>query len=322
MVRIYHPVKLTQFKEYRLAITYADIHPRQKLDIYYPESGREPYPTLVLFHSGGLVGGSRDDAWTLGGMLTATHAGWAVVSVGYRLALDAHWPAPVLDAKLALKFIRDHADELRVDPANIVTWGSSAGSTVTNGVASTWDKDALNCGVRVDFGEVSPMAASISWHSISCFTEFGLRESFDVDVTVGSMTVDHERKFRANPWRRPEYASLGFDILEDPVRAWVASPIYFVSERFIPTLLQHGSEDEIISPTQSLMLHSAAIAATGDTRNEFDLIEGAGHSTELFRTSGNILRCLRWADMITGRIGMYPDQLPEVEFEERPYPAS
>ncbi|MEC3982858.1 alpha/beta hydrolase, partial [Amycolatopsis sp. H20-H5] len=53
--------------------------------------------------------------------------GYVVASLDYRLAPAAPWPAQLTDAKCAVRFLRAHAAALRIDPARIGVWGSSAG---------------------------------------------------------------------------------------------------------------------------------------------------------------------------------------------------
>ena len=44
-------------------------------------------------------------------------------SIEYRLSNSAHFPAPVEDAKKAIRYLRAHADEYGIDPAKVVIGG-------------------------------------------------------------------------------------------------------------------------------------------------------------------------------------------------------
>ncbi len=100
-----------------------------KLDIYRPRTpapAGERRPALLQIHGG---------AWVLGfkqyqGIPLLTHMasnGWIGFNVDYRLSPKATFPEHLIDVKRALAWIREHADELGVDPEFIVVTGGSAG---------------------------------------------------------------------------------------------------------------------------------------------------------------------------------------------------
>ncbi|MBI4934233.1 MAG: alpha/beta hydrolase [Actinobacteria bacterium] len=90
-------------------------------------------PCLVWMHGGGLVLGSalgddaRFDAW-------CARFGCVGVSVEYRLSPETPYPGPHDDCYAALTWVRDHADELGVDPDHIGIGGASAGGGLAAGV--------------------------------------------------------------------------------------------------------------------------------------------------------------------------------------------
>lgn len=96
-----------------------------RLDVYRPDSARHrpPYPAVVWLHGGGWREGTKRNPRPVD--LLAD--GIAVVSVQYRLSGVAPFPAQVLDAKDAVKFIRQRAADYGLDPNRLGVWGSSAG---------------------------------------------------------------------------------------------------------------------------------------------------------------------------------------------------
>ena len=90
---------------------------------------RQLAPALVFFHGGGLVAGSIDTHDAMCRSL-ATASGAVVVSVGYRLAPEAPYPAAIEDANWALRWTAAHAVELGVDAGRMAVGGDSAGATL------------------------------------------------------------------------------------------------------------------------------------------------------------------------------------------------
>jgi acetyl esterase len=101
--------------------------------VYRPE-GRAPFPALVYFHGGGWVIGSLE---THDGSCRdlANRIGCVVVSVDYRLAPEARYPAAAEDCYAATQWVAANAAELGVDAARVAIGGDSAGGNLTAVVA-------------------------------------------------------------------------------------------------------------------------------------------------------------------------------------------
>lgn len=84
-------------------------------------------PTLVYFHGGGFVIGDLESHDPLCRRL-AHHGGFRVISVDYRLAPEAPFPAPVDDAIASTAAIAQAAGDYGVDPTRIAVGGDSAGA--------------------------------------------------------------------------------------------------------------------------------------------------------------------------------------------------
>jgi acetyl esterase len=100
----------------------------------YTPAEAGPWPILVFYHGGGFVLGALEEFDTLCTFL-AEGSGCLVVSVGYRLAPEARFPAALEDASAALAWVADHGEELGGDPAQIAVAGDSAGGNLAAGVA-------------------------------------------------------------------------------------------------------------------------------------------------------------------------------------------
>ena len=91
-------------------------------DLYRP-AGDGPFPALVLVHGGAWHGGRRTEMHR-SGMRLARH-GYLALSVDYRTAPGAHFPAPLCDVADALTWL---AERPEVDAQRLGAWGYSAGA--------------------------------------------------------------------------------------------------------------------------------------------------------------------------------------------------
>ncbi|ULQ47160.1 alpha/beta hydrolase [Flagellatimonas centrodinii] len=102
------------------------------------------WPTVLVLHGGGWRGGEPAQMDPVGEQLAA--AGLMSVSVGYRLAPEAQWPAQREDARAALAWLRDPTNTLGADPARIGAWGYSAGAHLAALVGATAEVRAVVAG--------------------------------------------------------------------------------------------------------------------------------------------------------------------------------
>jgi acetyl esterase len=101
--------------------------------VYTPEAGPGPLPLIVYFHGGGWVVGTLDTYDVLCRAL-ANRSGAIVASVGYRVAPEHPFPAPLDDCEAATAALAEMAAELGADPARIGVAGDSAGGGLVAGV--------------------------------------------------------------------------------------------------------------------------------------------------------------------------------------------
>jgi acetyl esterase len=96
------------------------------LDAAIPERPG-PHPAAIIVHGGGWVRGDRrSDVAPLFAPLE--EAGIAWFSIDYRLSDDiTHFGAAIEDVQEAIRFVKSHAPEYRIDPERIALIGESAG---------------------------------------------------------------------------------------------------------------------------------------------------------------------------------------------------
>ncbi|MBE9637183.1 alpha/beta hydrolase [Salipiger mangrovisoli] len=98
---------------------------RHLLDLRVAE-GATGQPVVLLVHGGGFVRGDKGDIVNMARWF-ARH-GVVAVTMNYRLAPDARWPAGAEDVASALGWIADHAAAHGGDPSKVVVIGDSAGA--------------------------------------------------------------------------------------------------------------------------------------------------------------------------------------------------
>ncbi|MEX2228587.1 MAG: alpha/beta hydrolase [Dehalococcoidia bacterium] len=100
----------------------------------YRPSAATGLPALVWYHGGGWVIGNLDGSDATGRSL-ANQAGCVVLSVDYRLAPEARFPAAVDDAYAAALWVAEHGSEIGADGTRIAVGGDSAGGNLAAAVA-------------------------------------------------------------------------------------------------------------------------------------------------------------------------------------------
>ena len=121
------------------------------MDIARPRPDVRGAPVALFLHGGGLILGNRKPAGP-GALLAGsrlvplrdalTARGFAVASIDYRLAPAARWPAPLTDARCAVKFLKANATALNVDPARITAVGTGTGGTLASLLGVTGEPDS------------------------------------------------------------------------------------------------------------------------------------------------------------------------------------
>jgi acetyl esterase len=91
-------------------------------------------PAIVFAHAGGWCLGSLE-AYDNPCRALANATGCAVFSVGYRLAPEHPYPAPLEDVYRAFCWVADHATRFGIDSGRIAVGGDSAGGNLAAAVA-------------------------------------------------------------------------------------------------------------------------------------------------------------------------------------------
>jgi acetyl esterase len=200
------------------------------LRVYRPlgAAAGAPLPTLVYFHGGGWVIGDLDTHDVLCRQLTA-EARMMVVSVDYRLAPEAKFPAAADDAWAATRWIVANAARLGVDTKRVAVGGDSAGGNLAAVVAlMARDAGAPSIAYQVLLYPVTDIGTETgSYRAFAdgyLLTRDGMQWFFDHYLTSKNDVVD----WRASPLRAKSLAGVapalivtaGFDPLRDEGEAY------------------------------------------------------------------------------------------------------
>jgi len=224
--------------EVRRDVAYGPV-PEERLDLCQPVGARPgaPRPGVLLIHGGGWRGGARSQ-FAAECALLAAH-GFVAATMDYRLAPRNRWPAQLVDAQLAVRYLRAQSGALGLDVARLCAWGESAGGHLAaflGMVAGTWPGDEAGL-----YAGESP--------AVSCV----------VDVHG---PVDLTRWLATGEQRHYAYGLFGDRQPADGMTALkAASHVFYVSAASAPTLIAQGTADTLVPASQSEELRRALGAA-------------------------------------------------------------
>jgi acetyl esterase/lipase len=103
-----------------------------ELDLYRSALPGPKLPLVIWVHGGGW---NRGDARESGAykdwpavLASLAGRGYVVAAIDYRLSSEAPFPAALQDVKAAIRFLRAHAGQYRIDSQQVFVWGGSAGA--------------------------------------------------------------------------------------------------------------------------------------------------------------------------------------------------
>jgi acetyl esterase/lipase len=255
------------------------------LDVQMPQSpGKKPL--VVYVTGGGFIRAPKEAALNL--RTYVAEAGFVVASVQYRTITDgANYRDGVADVKSAIRYLRANANSYGIDPSKVAVWGESAGGYIAAMVGVTNGVKTFDVGNNLD--QRSDVQAVID--------KFGASDASKLSADFDLHTRDAN-----NGKDNPIAQYIGLDpvshLLDTRVAMTAANPITYINAGAPPFLIFHGSQDRLVSPSQTLILHKALIAAGANSTRY--VLEGAGHGDLSFL--GDTKAGLPWSTNQTMRI--------------------
>ncbi|MDB6057874.1 MAG: lipase/esterase [Verrucomicrobiales bacterium] len=219
-----------------------------KLDLYLPDKKSDkPMPLAVFVHGGGWQKGSKvGSVWLNVMRLELNKRGFVVASVDYRLAPKNKWPLFMNDVKCSIRFLRANARKFSIEPKRIGAWGTSAGGHLV-AMLGTADESANLEGEHYK-NQSSSVQAVVDFFGP---TDIPLLVSERQHVERAKIVFGVELE---------ENGMTNQAVLKE------ASPVTYVTKHSAPTMIIHGTRDELVHPNQAQVFYDKLKAAGVPTR--------------------------------------------------------
>ena len=195
-----------------------------QLDLYRPSESAKPLPGLIFIHGGGWKAGDRSDYKCYTTRFASK--GYVVATISYRFSQEAKFPGCVEDVKCAVRWMRENATRLNVNPDRIATIGGSAGGYLSLMAGYTPDMAELE-GNGGHEGVSSRVAAVVDIYGPADLT------------TPFAQAANEVRRLMPKTYQ------------EDPALYKLASPIFQLDASDPSTLILHGTVDSVVPVQQS-----------------------------------------------------------------------
>ena len=254
------------------------------MDILVPETpGKKPL--VVYIPGGGFLIAFKESA--LDQRTFVAESGFVVASIQYRTLPDhATYKDGLADVKSAIRYLRTHAGKYDIDPSRVAVWGQSAGGYFAAMAGVTGNTRKFDVGHDLD--QSSAVQAVVDQFGPSDVSKIG--SDFD------------EKTEKADTMPGPVSAYVGgFSAGGGALQDQGANPLSYVAASDPPFLLMHGSQDKLVSPSQTLLLDQALLGV--GVKSTRYVLAGANHGDLSFmgdKTSGLPWSSTQTMDIIVG----------------------
>ncbi len=199
-----------------------------QFDIYRPKNIVKPAPLLVFIHGGSWSQGKRSDYLIY--LVAFAKKGYMTATVSYRLIKDGFYPACVEDITDAVQWLYKNGQNYGYDPDRIALIGGSAGAHLALLAAYNWKKP-------VNSGDTTTVP--MGNHHIKAVVDIYGPTDFTTDYARNQPLIT---RFLNHPYT------------EMPGLYKEASPIQYVDKQSPPTMILHGTSDDLVPVSQSDLL--------------------------------------------------------------------
>lgn len=250
-----------------------------KMNIYSPTAPSGNSPILVFVHGGAWMEGDYTIARELRGdepngnyhaWFAMRDRGAAIATIGYRLSMDAVFPAQINDVKGAIRFLKANAKKYGIDPERIAIAGTSAGAHLALLAALTGDVKELEGDTGGNLGYSSRVMACVDYFGMTDFTRLAA-DIYDSPWLITGKDaydlVDAPTSSRSRLFGLDKGKGLGDVVAHigktDPAYekqialVKLGSPLFHVSPDDPPIFIGNGARDHRVPQAQSKRLFDA-----------------------------------------------------------------
>lgn len=231
---------------------------------YQPVWNGEKYPLIIYIPGSAWYKQEMYNKIPILGQLA--RRGYVIAELEYRESTIAPFPAQVEDVKAAIRFLKSIAGDFHMDAENILLFGDSSGAHIALMTVLMDLKEDSN--VKIIDGDVRQIKGIIDFSGPVNL----------IKVRKESLKPDMQKE-----GRMPVDSLLGVDdILNVPELAEAASCDTYISRQasIPPILIVHGTKDEVVSLSQSILLFEKLIKEKKEVY--FYQLEDAGHGGAMF----------------------------------------
>ncbi len=232
-----------------------------KMDIYRPDPSVATKAAVVVIHGGAWIMGDKRDMKAL--CEAIAKQGMLAASVQYRLAPKTRWPGFYDDAQTAVRYLRENAAKLGIDPNRIGASGASAGGHMALLLGFTDTRDAKTA----EYPRHSSRVRAV----LDIFGPTDMSRDYPASYDTLFQTI------------------LGKAKGESAAEIKAASPVNFIDRRTPPVFIVHGTADPVVPVAQSKWLESK-LKANG-TKVEARYIEGMKH--EIPSSNAEVMKAMQ-----------------------------
>jgi acetyl esterase/lipase len=261
-------------------VAYATVNMEQRINLRIPD-GAGPFPVLIYLHGGGWATGSYrgpsefDDA---------ASRGYVYAHIGYRLSGSDKAPAQIQDVKAAIRFLRAHAAEYKLDPARIGVAGESAGGHLAALAGTSGDVASLE--------DLNQGNATMSSRVQAVADFFGPTDFTLMDTQAAALGCANQT--HGGPDSGVSQF-VGCAVSLCPDKAQLQNPVTYVSNDDPPFFIAHGLVDCLVPWTQSEILDTALQAA--NVVSTLEKVPTGGHGPNMFNR-GTVDRAYNFLDQV------------------------
>jgi acetyl esterase/lipase len=231
------------------------------LDLAYPKQGQGPFPVVVFLHGTGPCHRGREGLRPL--IWEAARGGYLGVAVSYRWWPADGFPAPIQDARAAVRWLRARAGKYPLDKERFAAVGYSGGGSVALLLGLAGPKDGLDT-PGAPANPPARVQAVVSYYAPTDLARW------HADCAAGQ--VDFVSAFFV---RSGLERWLGGPPAKAKALYAKASPLTYARQGAPPILLLHGTADTVVPVEQSRLLCKKLSGVGGKVA--LLTFEGGGH---------------------------------------------